>query len=330
MTAIGPSTRLGIRVFTLLGILGLFAVNFSGCHWLQQFCDRSCNEARFLTEQAYQAECDGDLDLAYQYLRKAVETNPEDPELHREVARLAIDRGESLAAIEHLRFTTANLPDDSESFVTLARLLEAEGRQQDAVAALNSALVADPLQPTALLKRADYAERDHNLELASEIYHRLLAVDSHHTEAQIRLATLQMKDGRASEAAPLLRAAAQSPLATVMQRHFATWKLGIAYGQMERWSDAATTLASAAESLTGEVSADDWYRIAYARHRSGDVTGAQAGLERVLQINPGHEAAHVMANLLKLEPPTSDGIRRIGHSVAFAAPAPAEWSAPTE
>ncbi|WP_206028418.1 tetratricopeptide repeat protein [Thalassoroseus pseudoceratinae] len=319
-----------VRGWLVVAIFCLVGGNLAGCHWLQEFCDRSCNEARILAEKAHQAECNGNLDQAYHYLRQAVETNPDDPELHREVARLAIDRGDSKAAIEYLRFATTNMPDDSESFVTLARLLEAEGRQKDAVAALNAALVADPMQPTALLKRADYAEKADDPELASEIYHRLLAVDSHHTEAQIRLASLQINAGRPSEAAPLLRAAAQSPIATAEQRQYATWSLGIAYGQLERWSDAATTLASAADSVSGEVSADDWYRIAYARHRSGDIPGTKAGLERVFRLNPGHEAAHTMANSLRLEVPAPDGIRRIGHSVSLVPPPPPGWLAHSE
>ncbi len=325
MAAQGASRQLRRPAKFLIGFVCLLAWNMTGCHWLQTVCDRSCNEARGLAEQAHQAERDGNLDHAYHLLRQAVETNPDDPELHREVARLAIDRGDSKAAIEHLRFATTNMPEDAESFVTLARLLEAEGRRQEAVVALNSALIADPLQPTALLKRADHAERTNDLELASEIYHRLLAVDSHHAEAQIRLASLQMNDGRPSEAAPLLRAAAQSPLASVEQTALAKWSLGVAYGQLDRWSDAATTLASAAESVPEKMSADDWYRIAYARHRSGDIPGTRADLQRVFRINPSHEAAQTMADALKFEIPDSEGIRRIGHSVALAPLAPPGW-----
>lgn len=325
MPARGPSRTLRFRARLLTGFLCLLVWNMAGCHWLQTVCDRSCNEARSLAEKAHQAERNGNLDHAYHLLRQAVETNPEDPELHREVARLAIDRGDSKAAIEHLRFATTNMPDDSESFVTLARLLEAEGRQREAVVALNNALIADPLQPTALLKRADHAEKANDPELASEIYHRLLAVDSHHAEAQIRLAKLQMNDGRPSEAAPLLRAAAQSPLASIEQTALAKWSLGIAYGQLDRWSDAATTLASAAESVPGEMSADDWYRIAYARHRSGDIPGTRADLQRVFRINPSHQAAHTMADALKFEILDSEGILRIGHSVTVAPPAPPGW-----
>jgi tetratricopeptide (TPR) repeat protein len=283
---------------------------------------RSCTQARDLAEQARDAEQAGDLPRAVELMGQALETNPGDPQLHREMARLMIDSGNRPAAVEHLQYATEKLPDDSESFVLLAELLLEQGRGDEATAALDAALTADPLSTTALVMRAALAERRHESDLALETYYRVLAVEPKHVAARLRVAEIQLERERPEIAAAMLRAVCQSPHVAPGDAADAAWTLGIAYGQDGRWEEAVTTLAGAAARRPSRMTADDWYRLAYARNQIGDVERSRDDLRQALQLDPRHPQAQAMAEELQRQ--QGGGVIRIGHTAA-PFPTPPYW-----
>jgi tetratricopeptide (TPR) repeat protein len=299
----------------------LLVLLLSGCQLVRDMCMRSCTEARYLAEQARQAEQADNLPRAVELMSQALETNPGDPQLHREMARLMIDTGNRPAAVEHLQYVTEKLPDDSESFVLLAKLLLEQGRTGEATAAADAALSADPLDTTALVMRAALAQRQADSDLALETYYRVLAVEPRHIEARLRVAEIQLDRRRPEIAASMLRAVCQSPHADPNQSAEAGWVLGIAYGQGQRWDEAVTALADAAALRADRMNADDWYRLAYARHQTGDVERSRDDLRQALRLDPRHPKAQAMAEELRQQ---RGGVIRIGHTDP-PIPAPQYW-----
>ena len=233
--------------------------------------------------------------------------------------------GNAPAAIDHLRYALERDPHNVASFIQLAELLLQQGRIGEADVAASSALRLDPADPDALELKAEVAELRQRPDVALEMSHRLLAVDPGDTAARLRIAGIHVSAGEPGRAAPLLRAVIRSPQATDPQRAEAQWTLGIAYGAEERWPDAVAALADASRSRAN-MAADDWYRLAFARVRAGDLQGAQDDLRQALRAEPNHGPAEAMQAALHDRIRLQSYARAAGHSLPDY-PAPDGWPA---
>ncbi len=307
-------------------VLGLVLLGFtlSGCTWFRNQVGHCPEKSHRLAERARLAEEAGKTQMAAAYYEEALEETPNDPQLHRELARLWICLNQNQKALEHLEEAVEFNPDDVEANVDLAELYIHYQQPALAVARLETALQNDPKHPTALILRARLAANFHDPSTAIENYHRVLCADPNHVEARMQLASLQLEQHQPSLSAPLLRSVCQCARATPREIAEARWTLGIAYGQEARWSDALNALAAAAEHRQA-MSPDDWYRLAYARGQVDDWEGARRDVYRALQMNPNHQNAHAMLEVLRGQESLPDApILRIGHSIK-PIPAPHLW-----
>jgi len=270
----------------------------TGCAWVRGLLANPNDEARRLTEHARDAIEAGRYEDAHELLERAGQLSPDDAEIHRLDARIQLAQDRRREAIEELRSAVELDRDDAASRVQLARLLVDEGLHDEALRPLKEALQIDARNVEALLLRAQLAEQSGDNELALEIYHRVLGYDCDQVTAKLKLARLQVTEGHWERAAPLLRTACECPRATPSQRAEAKWTLGIAYGRAKRWREAADELAAAGE-LKGSLSADDWYRLAYARLQADDFKGAWQAMEKTLQLNSRHDGALAMSSLFR-------------------------------
>ncbi|MCH7687681.1 MAG: tetratricopeptide repeat protein [Planctomycetes bacterium] len=302
----------------------LFSCLLSGCAFSQSPLDEPLLESQRLVARSRQAEKRGDLNSAKRLLEHAAEINSEDASILHQLARLQSESGESQQAIERLRYAVTKNPQDTAAFVELSRILMQQNRYPEANQTLKAALQLDPNHIEALMLSGSWEERHNQTSLAMETYHRVLGIDSDHVEAKLKIALLQMKSGAIDRAAPTLRWICQSDRADEAKQTEAYWSLGILYGLQDRWSDAVDSL-SAALSKRKTISADDWYRLAYARYKAGDKNGAGRNLQTALRNNPNHAAALAMAAALQYETDLQDGrIINVG-AVAAAVPAPPGW-----
>ncbi len=312
----GRSLRYGVCLLLVCGSL-------SGCTWVRKWLGPSPEKSHRLAEEARQAEEAGQIPQAVVLLEEALEETPNDPYLHRELARLLLGRQDFYAAAEHLEQAVEQNPDDVEANVELAKLYIEHQQPAAAAERLDAALQNDPKHLAALLLRAKLAEHLQDPQTAIETYHRLLNCDPHHVEARLRIARLQLAENEPNLAAPLLRSVCQCSRAGCDEVADARWCLGVAYGQERRWSDAVEALSSSAE-IRQSMSADDWYRLAYARTQTEDWSGARKDLDRALHINPRHENAQAMRGVLNRQLAPDEPILRIGYSVAQI-PVPELW-----
>jgi Tfp pilus assembly protein PilF len=275
-------------------------------------------------ERARFAEEAGNIPLAVACLEAALEETPDNPDLHRDMARLLMGMHQNQRALEHLAAAVECNPDDVEANIDLAKLYIEHHQPALAAQRLDVALHNDPKHTAALLMRAKVAEALYDPNTATETYHRVLCADPNHVEARVQLAALQLEQHQPNLSAPLLRAVCQCSRATPAEVAEARWALGIAYGQENRWADALNSLVAATEHRA-QMSPDDWYRLAYVRGQLGDWEGARRDVYRVLQMNPNHHNAQAMLDVLHGQQSLPEApILRTGHSIK-PIPIPTLW-----
>lgn len=302
----------------------VLCLSFSGCTWFRNQVGHCPEKSHRLAERAKFAEEAGNIPQAAACLKEALKEAPNDPELHREMARLLIGLHQNQKALEHLEQAVEYNPDDVEANIDLAELYVERHQPSLAAARLDAALHNDPKHTNALLFRANLAQSLGDPQTAIETYYRVLCADPEHVEARVQLASLELEQHQPNLSAPLLRSVCQCSRATPAEVAEARWALGIAYGQESRWQDALGALAAACEHRA-RMSPDDWYRLAYVRGQLGDWEGARRDVYRVLQINPHHHHAQAMLEILQGQEPTPDApILRTGHSIK-PIPKPALW-----
>ncbi len=282
--------------------------------------------ARQLAEEARAAEERGERHLAEALLRESLEVDPENAAAHRQLANLLLANGHQHLAAEHLQAAVEEDPNEPQCHIELAGLLMEQGRLQEAGPALASALELDPQCAEALLLQGKLQLQQGQRGKALETLHRVLACDPDNIEARLQIAGIQLDDARPRQAAPLLRSVAAAEEASDDQRAQACWQLGIAYGAEERWVESVGTLTDGLAARTVPA-ADDWYRLAYARYRSGDASGALDDLGTVLQIDPAHQDARAMMSVLRAPVAANSGITRVNFSPQDI-PVPSGWKPP--
>lgn len=334
--------------------MGVVCVSAGGCSLLRSALGDSAAETRRLVDQAREAEQQGHLDRAERLLNRALRKDPENVEARRQLADVLIAKGNVPAAVDHLQSAVTQNPQDIDGLMRLAHLFFQEHQHHDADALLNAVLRVDPGHVEALQLKASIAKRQGRDEQALAMYYRILHSEPENSEARLEIAAIYLKQSQPDRAAPLLRAVCRNSQANPRQQADAWWSLGIAYGQQNRWIDADHALTQAltpSPSPTGRggrgqrtrrISPDEWYRLAYARYRAGDLAGSRQALTRVLDGHPKHEAAQILASRLdqdtRSEPTIAEGhsaplatagspngVISAGHTAAEV-PAPAGWS----
>ena len=252
-----------------------------------------------LSEQARQARERGDRREAESLLTAAVERNPGDDEMRLELAELLLENGNPGKAVEHLQKLMSRNPEDPRPCVGLA---EARFQQQnlgEADSLIERALELDPRQIRGHLLRGKIEQSRGNNRRAMEDYYQVLAFEPEHIEARVLLAELHFQQGDVRNAAPLLRSIIETAEAASPERGRAQWLLGECYARDGRWSDAARALEAGIASR--RASHRDWYELADACHRAGDVRGAEQSLAQALRLAPGDPQVLALQAALDLQ-----------------------------
>jgi tetratricopeptide (TPR) repeat protein len=268
----------------------------SGCSLPKNTWFAKTDEAQQLATQARQAQDQGDCKQAEHLLTAAVKTNPRDGETRLELSELLLEQGSSDAAIRHLRQLAQQNPDDPRPVVRLAEATYARGDLVESGKLIDRALRMDPSHVDALLLRGRLYEHRRQDTEALTAYCRAFQADNERVEPQLRMADVHLRRQHPRQSGPLLRSLLERTDLTSQERTRAEWLLGQSYALEHRWPEAAESLNAAAARR--RMSADDWYQLAYAAWQSHDATLARQSAAAALQINPEHEAALTMSNLL--------------------------------
>jgi tetratricopeptide (TPR) repeat protein len=279
----------------------------TGCVWsASRWLNRS-NTSEELAKEARYAEDRGETGQAEQLLRRAVKSDPENCEARREFCEVLIRNGNLEAAGEQLRRVIEQNPDDPRGYVQLAQILSQRGKVTDADLVLDIALDLDPNNADALWLKGRVEEFRNRPEHALERYHRVLQTSPDHVDSRLRIAAIQLKNGHADQASAMLRSVLDSQTLEQSQRVAATWQLGSAYAQTGRWNEAASLLSSVTHLRP--MPADDWYRVAFACHRAGDLAQAQRAAQAAVQSQPDFAPARSLLAQLSASPAGSPAIQ---------------------
>ncbi len=270
----------------------------AGCGWLPLFSRHSAEESARLTDQARQACERGDHAQARQLLSRAAAVAPDDPEIQRDIGRGLLLAGETAEAVKHLHYMMSRGVDDPDAYLDLAHILFEQRRYAECEELVDSALRLVPAHIEAQLLKGQLAEARNREDEAFAVYYRLLASDPTLTEATLRICDLLVRTGQPSQAAPLLAGVAESERVTPADQARAHWVLGQIYAKDHRWSEATDQLSAAAE-LRKQLSADNWYEIAYAAWEAGQRDKAKDFLWKALAVEPRHADALALANVFR-------------------------------
>lgn len=309
------SAALLVRAVLLFVGLGMTT---SGCAWARTAlgeradqCDQLCDQARLARER-------GAVDEAERLLHVAVEQRPADPEARWQLAEVLLADGRMTEAAEELTWLIDRDPEDCRSLALLAEIRFEQQQYAEAMDLANQVVQLQPCHLKALLLKARLEEQRDDPEAALTTYHRVLQSDPENAHALLRMAAVQLRRGTPDQAAPLLRSLAQSNRAPRPRQIEAVWLLGMAYAQMSRWADAAQAFDSVIRER--DATADDWYRLAYARYQSRDFAAASNDIQELLRRDPRHAQGLAMAqNLAGVIP---------AYAVSAQGIAPAGWEQP--
>jgi tetratricopeptide (TPR) repeat protein len=253
------------------------------CSTQRQAATGRSETAEKLSEQARQARDRGDSQSAEYLLTAAVDRNPTDCETRLELSELLLAHGSCETAIAHLKRLISQNPDDPRGYVGLAEALYQQRDFDDAQYYLDRALDLEPRHIRGLILRGKIDEARGQRARALEDYYRVLGFEPDNTEAKMLIAALHLQQGEGQLAAPLLRSIIDSGDPAAGRRDRAQWLLGQCYSAEGRWSDAARALGA---GIAGRGDARDWYDLANACWRAGDLRGADLALTQSLVLAP--------------------------------------------
>jgi len=304
--------RRGARVRVALAA----CLALGGCSGHRPSVTGRSETAERLSEQARQARDRGDVRSAEYLLAAAVEKNPGDSETRLELSQMLLENGRVEEAAEHFERLLEQSPGDPRGYVGLAEALYLKRNLSDADELLDRALEVDPRQTRGLLLRGKIEQARRHDERALDDFYQVLAFDPDQVEAKMLIAQLHLQQGDAKLAAPLVRSIIESAEPGNRQWADAQWLLGECYAHDGRWPDAARALEAGIASRQG--SAGDWYLLADASWRAGDVRKAEAALAQALRLAPADTRALALRSAIQKQgraagSPGDSALTRLSH-----------------
>ncbi len=215
--------------------------------------------------------------------RRALEFNPDDPNVLLEMAAMLQATGRAADALVHLRRHQQIVPDDHQALVEEGRCLSDLGRYAEAETVLRRAVrVRDA---AAEYNLGSVLDRQGRADEALEHYDRALAIDPFHARAMNNKGVWLDRRGRGPEAiAWLERAIRAAP-----DNAEAHSNLGSAYIGARRFADALRVL-SIAVALAPDM-ADAHNNLGIALAQTGRLPDAVRQFQTALSLDPRHPNA---------------------------------------
>lgn len=244
-------------------------------------------------------------------------------------AHAKLQAGDAKGSEQAIRGLLAQAPGEVNSLHLLGLALKAQGRLNDARAALEGAIKGggDPIAIGNSLAGVDYAAGD--LNAALEGYENVLERNAHHADAlyNAALCAIALEDGpkarlhakqgrkvypqlgkfryveaRALELCGELKAAEdayKAHLALEPSYFHSLYALGILQRRSGRFDDARNTLLRA--TALHPSSLDAWFVLANIHYQLGEAEDADIAFRRVLTLDPAHVETHTFLNNLYAE-----------------------------
>ena len=216
------------------------------------------------------------------------------------LAKVYLAQGKLDEAEAALQRAVALQPDFPTAYLLLARLYSETNRQQKALANLQSVLARNPKDESALMLSAIIYEKQGDFASARDAYEKILSVDRRFSSALNNLAYLYSERLSQNDKAFEMAQRARELLPT--EPHTAD-TLGWILYKRRQYPWALDLLKESAEKLPTEP--DVLFHLAMTRYMMGDEALAKAGFEAALKERPlldGHEEALQRLAILAIDP----------------------------
>jgi tetratricopeptide (TPR) repeat protein len=132
--------------------------------------------------------------------RRVVEARADHPEAHFNLGFALASMGRREEAAAAYRRAVAIQPDYFHAWNNLGALLLADGRGEEAIVCLRRLVELRPQAPSSICNLARALEMANQLDEAGELVGRVLALNPHHAQARLLMATIERRQGRTEEA----------------------------------------------------------------------------------------------------------------------------------
>jgi tetratricopeptide (TPR) repeat protein len=228
----------------------------------------------------------GEWQRAEELLAQAVETCPADPDARRHYAEALWHQGRRERAVAELEEAARLAVDDAESHVRLAEKRLAMGHTALARQSAQHAVDLDPRLADAWAIRGRVRRAAGQSRKALADYHRALGLAPGDRGLLLETAELYVALDEPERAlAALLTLAETYPAGEEPQEVLD--QQGLAYAALNRWDEAAETLAAA--SIREMPTAEILFRLGEAELFAGRPTRAAQAAREALALDPKHE-----------------------------------------
>ena len=250
--------------------------------------------AQALAALGMAAEEAGHSDRAVKYYRQAIVADPDFAPAHFNLGLLLLAGANNREAEASFRETLRLRQAFPEAWVALADALEEQGRDTEALEALNNAIAQRPDYEGALMNAGILLQKMGRLEDAETSYRRLVELAPESPAASNNLGNVLHTLGRAAEAEPFFR----NSLRLAPESAIAHSNLANALRDLGRLGEAE---ASCRAALRLDPNLPETHNhlgnILQALGRAAD---SEASLRRALELKPAYREAHTsLGNSLK-------------------------------
>ncbi len=197
--------------------------------------------SRHLFKRAQARLTRGELVEAREDLERVKALRPGDPDVSYLLGVASEGLGQEGRAIEQMRQVLDEKPDHTRARLSLARLLRAGGREDDALAELRTARKHAPADPLVLAALAGALARRELLDELIGVYEDLRAISPDEPRISMNLGTAWLKKGNLNRAESHLRNALSLDPGYADAHH----RLGIVLQRLDRPDDARRHLEAA-------------------------------------------------------------------------------------
>jgi len=224
---------------------------------------------------------EGRLEEAARGYGRILAQNPDDADARHLLGVVALEKGQSEAALEHLRHALAVRPGFPRAKIHLGVCLQALGRLEEAQRALADAAREDPSLADAHFNHGNVLYALGRLEEAAAAYRQAAALEPGSADAHLNLGNALRALGRLGDAREAFERAAQAG-PRFAPAHF---NLGLVLAQTGATDAALEALRRAAELEPRLAEAHE--RIGRLLALKGDAPGAEAAYLRAVELKPG-------------------------------------------
>jgi tetratricopeptide (TPR) repeat protein len=241
--------------------------------------------ARQLSLQGLEAQRRGHWSEAESLFAAAILQCPADERARCGYAEALWQRGAQAAAVAHMEEAVRLSGYDPQRLVQLGRMYLALGSLPRAGESAARAIQANSQHAAAWALQGEVLLAQGRMDDALAALHRAMALQQPLPEAQLAAARIYLLQGRTQRAYSTLEALAatyppdQVPVEVLMP-------MGMALRQMGRAAEAEQRLTQAVQR--GSPSADLWYELAQAQLALGDAVEARQSVQAALERDPQH------------------------------------------